>query len=101
MVEQLCYTRPTIGSFQVRAASDGVTDRDSVHLVNFGKYLRYALPTGTDSLSANTENQPFCLVYIDVGGERIVVHQVYQGQDSQGRSDVCFGHLLANLPTDF
>ena len=106
MVEQLCYTRSAIGlsgstEFQVRAASNGVSDINGRRFAAFDKYLRYTLPTGTERLSANIDNSPFCLAYIDAGIEPIIVHKVYTGRDAHGRPGVYFAHLLAELPGNF
>ena len=106
MVEQLCYTWSAVGlsgsGFQVRAASDGVANINSMRFAAFDKYLRYTLPIGTERSLATTETSPFCLAYVDAGGERIIVHKVYTGRDAVGRRPgAYFAHMLAELPENF
>src|SRR5579859_7326209 len=108
MVEQLCYTWSAVGlsgsiGFQVRAASNGVADTNSMRFAAFNEYLHYRLPTGTDTSATIAEKPPSCLAYVSAGTERILVHRVYVGRDTDGNRhpSVYFSHLLADLPETF
>lgn len=105
-IEQLWYTwaprgMELIRGFQVYAASSALMDVSGASFKAINPYLGYSLPTGTDRLNATKENSPFCLAYVQVGNERLLLHKNFSGSDTAGRIGTYFIHLLAYLPTDF
>ena len=102
-VEQLWYTWSDIGvgtihtGFHVRAASPGLTEIYGDRVRSMDRYMRYALPPGTDRSAITPAMAPVGLAFVrsEWNDEYILVHKNYLGKDSVGRSGNFFVHALA------
>ncbi|MDQ5822850.1 MAG: hypothetical protein M3441_01395, partial [Chloroflexota bacterium] len=105
-IDQLWYTSSSFGlrgnmGFQVRAASRGLLDKDSFRFERISGLLYYYLPQGSSPYDTKPEEAPVCLLFTQLGGEKLLAHKVYAGKDPIGRPGNFFVHLLAGLPHDF
>src|SRR2546421_12745914 len=82
VLEQLWYTWSAVGlgsltaGFRIRAASQGLSDVRSPHMLALDRYLRYVLPAGTDPFAITPDMAPICLSLIQTEqGERILVNK--------------------------
>lgn len=99
--EQLWYTWSDVGlssvhaGFRVRAASPGLTDIYGPRVESMDRYMRYALPPGTDRFAITPDMAPVCLAFIRTNNECILVHKNYSGKDGYGRLGNFFVHVIA------
>ncbi|HJT54880.1 MAG TPA: hypothetical protein VJ761_00185, partial [Ktedonobacteraceae bacterium] len=100
--EQLWYTWSDVGlssvhaGFRVRAASPGLTNIYGPRVESMDRYMRYALPPGTDRFAITPDMAPVCLTFVRTESkECILVHKNYAGKDGYGRLGNFFIHLIA------
>ena len=110
-IEQLYYTWATSGfghgpGYQVRAASEGLAEPNSLRYREIQGYLHYFLPSGTNTLeaakdTATIDKAPVCLIFSTTRMERLLAYKVYRGRNENRDYGNYFVHLLAGLPADF
>jgi hypothetical protein len=103
LLDQLLYTWSSVGlgnttGFQVRAASEALSDLQAPRTVAIARYLYYDIPHGANQAALTPQEAPLCLALLDTGVERILLRKHYTGRDLYGRPGNYLIHVLAGLP---